>query len=162
MVVYNSIRTYQQQHCLYTKTHDHAGSLCTWLIALFQVEMVQWIPLGHVTTECWALCPECPECPKCVRDVRFQTGHFGHARCDDTVRSCPVMSRNMSGHVQLMSGSMSGNMSGKCPECPVLSGKVSGVSDHEAQWRAPAGAAWSALPLAAEGRRSEFFPANLI
>jgi hypothetical protein len=29
-----------------------------------------------------------------------------------------------------MSGIMSGNMSEKCPECPVMSGKVSGMSDH--------------------------------
>ena len=77
-----SIRTYQQQHLsIYTTTHDHAGSLCMWLIALFQVEMMQWIPLGHVEHRMFmGSCPKCPECPKCVRDVRFQTGHFGHLR----------------------------------------------------------------------------------
>ena len=30
----------------------------------------------------------------------FKTGHFGHGRADDTVRSCPVMSGNMSGCVR--------------------------------------------------------------
>ena len=77
--IYNSIRTYQQQQM--SIYHDHAGSLCMWLIALFQVEMMQWIPLGHVDHRMLGVASGISGMSElCPVRVRFQTGHFGHAR----------------------------------------------------------------------------------
>ena len=115
-----SIRTYQQQHLSITTTHDHAGSLCMWLIALFQVEMMQWIPLGHVDHRMFMVaCPNvsgmskmCPGCP--VSNWTFWT--FAHMILSDPVRSCPETCPVMSGKCPV-----------SCPEtCPKSVRNVSG------------------------------------
>ena len=85
-----SIRTYQHSNtCLYIPTtHDNVGSLCIWLIALFQVEMMQLIPLGHVAhimlgvvSGMSGMSEMCPGCP--VSNWTFWT-------CQSVILSDPV------------------------------------------------------------------------
>ena len=64
-----------------------------WLIALFQVEMMQWIPLGHAEHRMFMVVSEMSGMSGFKLDILDICAR-------DTVRSCPVMSGNMSGHVR--------------------------------------------------------------
>ena len=84
-------------------TRDHVGSLCMGVIALFGIEKMQWIPLGHVDHRMLGILSEMSRmsemCPGCQVSVNFKLDLLDMAE-RDTVRSCPVMSGNMSGCVR--------------------------------------------------------------
>ena len=87
----------------------------------------------------WPECPECPECP--VSGMSGMSGLGLDSDAHGTVRSVSGTVRSVSDlcptDVRLCVRSCPKTMSGQCPECPAMSDKLSGMSDHGSGFMGP-------------------------